>query len=1286
MANGFTPANTNVNTNPRGFGGVVTGVLNNVRNAQDPGLAPASPGGPAFSGTGGFGLTPSGQLPALDLSTVTDTSGSNAIFNSLQNTVQRLAPVNAQVQAAQLGAAPQFAPAQGTAASGTAAQGAAATGTASQMGASAYNAALANAAGYNPSQGQASTMTGATGTASGYNAALGANAAGVGGVSGTAALAGSPALAGFAQLLNAAQGGYAQVGPTNVSTAGDAAFMAQQQRLADILGTQAAGGGVSPADLQLAAGRDANVASQLAVLGSQRGNMGNAALAARAAADQGANADAQLNQQMGIQRAQETLAAQNALGNVLGTARGQAQNYNLNQAQIDQQTALANLGNAQAATMGNTGFRQQGLIANLSDVQQSILANQSAQNQNAQFNAGQSQAMNLANMNLGLQGQEFNAGAQNTLLGQNLSALNAAHSFDAGNAQAMTLANMQSQNSAASLNAQQAQAMTLADMLAQNTAGQFNAGNMQQTALANQGATNAALSQSSAQSQAAALANMQATNSMTGLNLQNMNAMDLANLQATNAFGLNNVNNAQAMALANLGNAQQSNLANQSILGQFGLQQGSMNQQATLANQQAALQSQQQFMGQYLASLGLAGTVDQQQAQNQLAAQQLISGQNIAQANINAGLAVNNSQANANLLGAGIGAGGALLGGLLAASDENLKTGIEGGNPMLQSFLDDYRASVRAQGDSLRAAPRSAPFAMPSMDGSALGAGISSASGSLTDAFRKLIGQHSAMGAMRDGVASGQAADYAAQGAGPGLGAESGATLPPPTLSDDQAKENVISGNRGMQAFLEQANAQQQAQSNQGSTNNAFLQTGQAPSAQVDRQLPSYLSGNPNAGYGMNPGIGGPSFAGPTTFGAIGVTPSTGVGQGTAGGFQAGQNTNAAMGTQGSVFTGTESGAGFHAGGAPTAATTFGGGLANQGGLSGAGITSEGGIQSPGGVTSGPSVTSTGSGGGGGLRSGGGQLQANGQVIPPMLGQPGSGFVVAKPSGPARPPPGSIFTNVNPPPTATAPSTPATTRPITPAVGNVAPPPAPLPTLVGSLGPGTIQQQPIARPTSDAVPAFSTVNLSQLFAPTAMPPELGFSMLSDERQKTDVDDFPIATRSRGRQNFDETDDEQSALDNADPNVSPSAGYMPMEGPSWRKLPGASDYNYFHTPTNINKQAAAEAKVLSDEHEKSAASRADVDAMLDKLHAYSYRYKDPTAPGAAPGRRVGVMAQDLEKSPLGASFVRDTPQGKMVDYGQAAGTMMAGLAYHNERLDQHEDLLRQILAGAHGVSP
>ena len=52
--------------------------------------------------------------------------------------------------------------------------------------------------------------------------------------------------------------------------------------------------------------------------------------------------------------------------------------------------------------------------------------------------------------------------------------------------------------------------------------------------------------------------------------------------------------------------------------------------------------------------------------------------------------------------------------------------------------------------------------------------------------------------------------------------------------------------------------------------------------------------------------------------------------------------------------------------------------------------------------------------------------------------------------------------------------------------------------------------------------------------------------------------------------------------------------------------------------------------------------------------------------------TGVMAQDLEKSPMGASFVQDTPQGKMVDYGHGLAAILASQANIHDRLRQLEE--------------
>ena len=81
---------------------------------------------------------------------------------------------------------------------------------------------------------------------------------------------------------------------------------------------------------------------------------------------------------------------------------------------------------------------------------------------------------------------------------------------------------------------------------------------------------------------------------------------------------------------------------------------------------------------------------------------------------------------------------------------------------------------------------------------------------------------------------------------------------------------------------------------------------------------------------------------------------------------------------------------------------------------------------------------------------------------------------------------------------------------------------------------------------------------------------------------------------------------------------------------------------------------------------------EVESFLDALNAYTYEYKDPDAPGADAGMFAGVMAQDLEKTPMGASFVQDTPNGKMVDYGHGLAAILASQANIHDRLKHLEE--------------
>jgi hypothetical protein len=80
---------------------------------------------------------------------------------------------------------------------------------------------------------------------------------------------------------------------------------------------------------------------------------------------------------------------------------------------------------------------------------------------------------------------------------------------------------------------------------------------------------------------------------------------------------------------------------------------------------------------------------------------------------------------------------------------------------------------------------------------------------------------------------------------------------------------------------------------------------------------------------------------------------------------------------------------------------------------------------------------------------------------------------------------------------------------------------------------------------------------------------------------------------------------------------------------------------------------------------------EVESFLDALNSYKYEYKDPAGSDEA-GMFVGVMAQDLEKSPMGASFVKDTPKGKMVDYGHGLAAILASQANIHDRLRHLEE--------------
>lgn len=74
--------------------------------------------------------------------------------------------------------------------------------------------------------------------------------------------------------------------------------------------------------------------------------------------------------------------------------------------------------------------------------------------------------------------------------------------------------------------------------------------------------------------------------------------------------------------------------------------------------------------------------------------------------------------------------------------------------------------------------------------------------------------------------------------------------------------------------------------------------------------------------------------------------------------------------------------------------------------------------------------------------------------------------------------------------------------------------------------------------------------------------------------------------------------------------------------------------------------------------------------LRPAQGYSYEYKEPNAPGAKPGRQYGPMAQDLEKTPAGASVVEMDPNTgmKRVDTNRLTMVNTAAISEQQRKMD------------------
>lgn len=102
---------------------------------------------------------------------------------------------------------------------------------------------------------------------------------------------------------------------------------------------------------------------------------------------------------------------------------------------------------------------------------------------------------------------------------------------------------------------------------------------------------------------------------------------------------------------------------------------------------------------------------------------------------------------------------------------------------------------------------------------------------------------------------------------------------------------------------------------------------------------------------------------------------------------------------------------------------------------------------------------------------------------------------------------------------------------------------------------------------------------------------------------------------------------------------------------------------------LNAGGSAVGAFVSDRRLKDNVEKADLDVekFLSDLVPYKYQYKEGTGYDRKP--RLGIMAQDLEKNPMGSELVNEDEQGKSVDILETVPKILASLGYLNQKIEE-----------------
>lgn len=132
-----------------------------------------------------------------------------------------------------------------------------------------------------------------------------------------------------------------------------------------------------------------------------------------------------------------------------------------------------------------------------------------------------------------------------------------------------------------------------------------------------------------------------------------------------------------------------------------------------------------------------------------------------------------------------------------------------------------------------------------------------------------------------------------------------------------------------------------------------------------------------------------------------------------------------------------------------------------------------------------------------------------------------------------------------------------------------------------------------------------------------------------------------------------------------------------DGDAEQLLEGLKAYSYDYKPTAQREEDIRQSRLANRKKSRAndlidsrAQLRSETQMPADDVRFERKGYLRMPADDLRP-KHLGIMAQDLEKSPIGAQAVMNTPTGKSIDPGQLTVGLAAGLANLHKRLKQVE---------------